>query len=169
MRPVPDWIVQVALPHPGEQHVEFWGPVSARTEGQLGAGYIVLTSQRFVFLRSAGRAHSDLAEGFDLPLAELRRVTASAHGVEVHLRVNHHEFRIIAPGDVNSTDLAHEMRTVIVETRRQRVTELKGPPPSTTGGRSSSHAPGETSCRYCGTILPASALRCPSCGAPRRR
>jgi hypothetical protein len=169
VRPVPGWIVEVTLPHPGEDHVEFWGPVSARTDGQLAAGYIVLTTQRFVFLRKAGRAHSDLAEGFELPLPEIRRVTASAHGVEIHLRVNQHEFRYIVPGDASSQELAHGLRSLIVETRRQRVGELRDAPSATATERGKAHGAEGADCRYCGTVLPPAAPRCTSCGAPRRR
>lgn len=169
MHPVPEWIVHVTLPHSGEHHLEFWGPVSASTEGQLAAGYVVLTDQRLLFLRKAGRRHSDVVEGFELPLEHLRRVTAAAHGVEVHLRVNTHEFRAIVPGDESATDLAHSIRATIVEVRRQRLAELReeAHPAGDSGRRTLSS--GGAGCRYCGTVFPASAVRCPSCGAPRTR
>ncbi|MCI4320339.1 MAG: hypothetical protein L3K23_09480 [Thermoplasmata archaeon] len=168
MHPVPDWIVHVTLPRPEEHHLQFWGPVSATTEGQLSAGYLVLTDQRFLFLRSAGRRHSEVTEGFELPLEQLRRVTAIPHGVEVHLRVNDHEFRAIVPGDESAGDLAHSIRSTIVEVRRQRISDLReeSHPDSGSGRRSSSS--GAAGCRYCGTLFPSSTVRCPSCGAPRK-
>jgi hypothetical protein len=169
VHPVPDWIVHVTLPHPGEHHLQFWGPVSANSDGQLDAGYLVLTDQRFLFLRSAGRRHSDVVEGFELPLEKLRRVTANAHGVEVHLRVNEHEFRAIVPGDESAVDFAHSIRTTILEVRRQRLGDLRdGVRP---GAASELHgsAHGGSGCRYCGTVFPSSTVRCPSCGAPRTR
>jgi hypothetical protein len=170
VHPVPPWVVHVALPGPGEHHLEFWGPVSARTDGRLDAGYIVLTDHRFLFLRSTGPARSDLTEGFELTLPEIRRVTASAHGVEVRLRVNQHEFRFIVPGDESATDLAHQMLSVVVETRHQRIADLRHSPTAAPHAREPHAAgTGDRACRYCGTIFPTSTVRCPSCGAPRKR
>jgi hypothetical protein len=170
VHPVPEWIVHASLPHAEELHLEFWGPVSAQTGGRLDAGYLVLTNQRLLFLRSAGRARSDLAEGVELPLPEIRRISSSAHGVEVHLKLNFHEFRFIVPGDESAVDLAHRMRAAIVESRQHRVAELRRTPaPAPPDGAPAHPGSSDSPCRYCGTIFPTSRVRCPACGAPRKR
>ena len=167
MHPVPEWLIHAALPKPGEVHLEFWGPASAKEHGHLSAGYVVLSTQRFLFVRAAGRRHTDVALQFDLPLSDISRVGATAHGVEVQLKINHLEFRIIAPADQNAAALAREMLETILRVRDERNTEIKRELTGKVDGAVHRGVP-KLACRYCGTIFDPSLTKCPSCGAPRR-
>jgi hypothetical protein len=176
VKPLPADLIHATLPRPGEEHLEYWGPVTTTYNRTQYDGYLVLTNQRISFVA----ASRTLTPIFFTPLEVIYQLSQSKRSRSVVLHVNELEFVLKKssadgwPGDVS------EVIASISTARQRQLHAIAGSassPAQATPQNSVSTIVREREiirevvrlpCRFCGGLVDQTVVKCPNCGAVLR-
>lgn len=176
MKPLPAELIHATLPRPGEEHLEYWGPVSTDYNRKRLDGYLVLTNQRLTFVN----ASRTLTPIFFTPLDIIYQISQSKGSRLVVLHVNELEFRV---KESIASEWPGGISDLVASISKARESRLHGMARATEAQLASAHASSNPQvvrereiirevvrlpCRFCGGLVDQTAMKCPNCGASLR-
>jgi len=156
-----------------EAIVEVW-----RARHQLGRrviarevdGYLVLTSQRVVFVQVVGVGHRRTYHLLPRMSFRLEHLTELREDPPGSLRVSGSDFRVAGVNAYGACDLIERCRVARLNALAPMgAIPSRGPSGATVTERIIVREIVKVPCRYCGALVDHGANRCPACGAPVSR
>lgn len=184
-----DELYHATLPRTGEKHVAYLGPLRLRATS-LGSGYLVLTSERIVFVIAPSFGRRDYHPVRERPLEQVEKLSVHEGRLSTVFTINGDAYEVSHLAGSVKADQVLGFRDVVRQAREIRLERLRGavappappapspawiPPPPPGGAPSITHEREvvreivKVPCRFCGQLVAVTDVRCVGCGAPLAR